>query len=119
MRPSVQPPAGRNEAALIQRLGARGKEKSEDGQRRHLAVRDLGQLGGLRLHVNNPGLRDLIGFSTSLHHIGQGPEFLVLAQRLQDLEHVLAGPIVSSSEKKVVLGRGKMSSREMVRNVRG
>jgi hypothetical protein len=74
---------------------------------------------GLRLHVNNPGLRDLIGFSTSLHHIGQGPEFLVLAQRLQDLEHVLAGPIVSSSEKEVVLGRGKMSSREMVRNVRG
>ena len=31
-RPSVQPPAGRNEAALIQRLGARGKEKSEDGR---------------------------------------------------------------------------------------
>ena len=30
-RPSVQPPAGRNEAALIQRLQARGKEKSEDG----------------------------------------------------------------------------------------
>src|SRR6202453_5284322 len=27
-RPSVQPPAGRNEAALIQRVQARGKEKS-------------------------------------------------------------------------------------------
>ena len=35
-RPSVQPPAGRNEVALIQRLVARSKEKSEDGLYRAL-----------------------------------------------------------------------------------
>src|SRR5580704_8030957 len=32
-RPSVQPPAGRNEGALIQRLGAHGKDKSAPGPR--------------------------------------------------------------------------------------
>src|ERR1700733_7297831 len=110
-RPSVQPPAGRNEAALIQRLQARGKEKSKRGS-------DL--LGpALWLHVNDPGLRNLIGSSTSRRHIGQGFEFRVLGERLQELERVLAGAFVSSSQDEVALGRGKMSPLQMMCNVRG
>src|SRR3984957_20705687 len=110
-RPSVQPPAGRNEAALIQRLQARGKEKSKRGS-------DL--LGpALWLHVNDPGLRNLIGSSASRRHIGQGFEFRVLGERLQELERALAGAFVSSSQDEVALGRGKMSPLQMMCNVRG
>jgi D-isomer specific 2-hydroxyacid dehydrogenase, NAD binding domain len=76
-------------------------------------------LARLWFPFENPRLGSPVGFLVGGHDIGQAPEFLSFRKRLQHLKRILASAIVSGSHEQVLLGRGELSSLEVMGRVCG
>ncbi len=110
-RPSVQPPAGRNEGGPhTESCGLPARKNPKRGP---------GTPGSSGFTSMIPGLRRLIRFSVRRQSHRPGRRIPRRQGKLQHLEHVLASAMLSSSQKKILPGRREMHPLKVARDVHG